>query len=288
MSSLDRMNETQWSRPHARPGLDDALMSASTSSFVDLLHAVHPELLATAGVGTDGVQPTRATTIVAVKYRDGVVMAGDRRATRGHEIAQRDIEKVFAADEATLIGVAGAAGMAIHLARLYRLELSHYEKLEGASLSFEGKANRLATMIREQLTMALQGFVVVPLLAGWDPHRREGRVVSYDATGGHYEESEFASIGSGSAFARGSLKKLHHPDLERDEAALVCIQALFDAADDDSATGGPDLIRAIYPVVMSASEQGVHGFSDDAVAGLTNTMMSGRHGRPNGPGAASS
>lgn len=278
----------QWPHNTSGPGLDAAIMQASTSSFVELLRRAYPQALRNTALNGSAGQITQATTIVAAKYRDGVVMAGDRRATRGNEIAQRDIEKVFAADEHSLIGVAGAAGMAIELARLYRLELSHYEKLEGEALSFEGKVNRLANMTGEHLDLALQGFVVVPLLAGWDDRHQTGRVVSYDATGGHYEEAEFAAIGSGSPFARGSLKKLHHRDLDEQEAALVCIQALFDAADDDAATGGPDLIRAIYPVVMSASAQGVHSFSEPDVAQLTETMMGGRNVRPNGPQAASS
>lgn len=281
------MDETQWSRTPGAQGLDSALMSASTSSFVELVHQLHPGAFTLTATPTQA-PVTQATTIVAMKYRDGVLMAGDRRATRGNEIAQRDIEKVFTADDHTLIGVAGAAGMAIDLARLYRLELSHYEKIEGESLSFAGKANRLATMIRKQLAMALQGFVVVPLLAGWDVRHDAGRVVSYDATGGHYEESDFSAIGSGSAFARGSLKKLHHRELDEQEAALVGIQALFDAADDDSATGGPDLVRAIYPVVISATRAGVHIFDESEVAALTDTMMQGRGSRPNGPRAASS
>ena len=289
VSRVVRMDESQWSRSTGAQGLDAALMGASTSSFVELLHQLHPEALTPiSGQYSGQAQPTRATTIVAVKYRDGVLMAGDRRATRGNEIAQRDIEKVFVADDHTLIGVAGAAGMAIDLARLFGLELSHYEKIEGESLSFAGKANRLATIIGEKLALALQGFVVVPLLAGWDDRARRGRIVSYDATGGHYEETEFASIGSGAAFARGSLKKLHYSDLDEDEAALVCIQALFDAADDDSATGGPYLIRAIYPVIMSSSSRGVHVFEESGVAELTTTMMTSRGSRPNGPQAASS
>ena len=292
MSSLLRMNASQWSPRPGRSGLDPTLLSATTSSFTELLGDTHPEALRwrqeLGTVTTSAELSARATTIVAVRYRRGILMAGDRRATRGNEIAQRDIEKVFSADQFSLIGVAGAAGMAVELTRLFRLELSHYEKLEGSPLSFDGKANRLASMIREQLSMALQGFVVVPLLAGWDAHQARGWVISYDPTGGHWEESDFAAIGSGQAFARGSLKKLHDPGLDEKNAALVCLQALFDAADDDSATGGPDPSRDIYPIVMSASAHGVHEFSVDDVAGLTRTMMRARTHRPNGPRAASS
>ncbi|HET9778558.1 MAG TPA: proteasome subunit beta [Propionibacteriaceae bacterium] len=225
------------------------------------------------------------TTIVAATFPGGVVVAGDRRATMGNIIAQRDIEKVFAADEFSIIGIAGAAGLAVELVGLFQVELEHYEKIEGAPLSLVGKANRLATMIRLNLGLAMQGLVVLPLFAGWDEATQEGRIFSYDATGGRYEEHAYISVGSGSVFARGSLKKLYRPDFDANEAALAVIQALYDAADDDSATGGPDLTRKIYPVVLAATEDGVQRLSDEQVGEMIGRLMASRAQRPDGPGA---
>lgn len=212
-------------------------------------------------------------------------MAGDRRATMGNIIAQRDIEKVFAADEFSIIGIAGAAGLAVELVGLFQVELEHYEKIEGAPLSLVGKANRLATMIRLNLGLAMQGLVVVPLFAGWDEIAQDGRIFSYDATGGRYEEHAYFSVGSGSVFARGSLKKLYRPDFNADEAAMAVIQALYDAADDDSATGGPDLQRKIFPVVWAATADGVQKLSDDQITEMIAELMVSRTERPDGPGA---
>jgi proteasome beta subunit len=203
----------------------------------------------------------------------------------GNVIAQRDIEKVFPADEFSIIGMAGAAGIGIELIGLFQVELEHYEKLEGAPLSLVGKANRLATLVRANLGMAMQGLVVVPLFAGWDLAAEQGRIFSYDATGGKYEEHAFFSVGSGSVFARGSLKKLYRPDFGADEATMAVIQSLYDAADDDSATGGPDLTRRIFPIVLIATAEGVQRVSDDQVAEMVGAMMQGRHERPDGPGA---
>ncbi len=268
-------------------GLSPAFMSAGTSSFVDFAAAVAPEVLPskrTAGEGAGAMSP-HGTTIVAATFPGGVVVAGDRRATMGNMIAQRDIEKVFAADEFSIIGIAGAAGIAVEMVGLFQVELEHYEKIEGAPLSLVGKANRLATMIRQNLGLALQGLVVVPLFAGWDETTGEGRIFSYDATGGRYEEHAFFSVGSGSVFARGSLKKLYRPDFEPTRAAMAVVQALYDAADDDSATGGPDLTRKIYPVVMTATVDGVSRLPDAEVADLVNTLVAGRMARPDGPEA---
>ena len=268
-------------------GLSPAFISAGTSSFVDFAAAVAPEVLPsnrTAGEGAGAMSP-HGTTIVAATFPGGVVVAGDRRATMGNMIAQRDIEKVFAADEFSIIGIAGAAGIAVEMVGLFQVELEHYEKIEGAPLSLVGKANRLATMIRQNLGLALQGLVVVPLFAGWDETTGEGRIFSYDATGGRYEEHAFFSVGSGSVFARGSLKKLYRPDLNPANAAMAVVQALYDAADDDSATGGPDLTRKIYPVVMTATVDGVSRLPDAEVADLVNTLVARRMERPDGPEA---
>ena len=267
--------------------LTSEYLRVGSSSFIDFASRVAPSLLpqARAGEVATGVLSPHGTTIVAATFPGGVVVAGDRRATMGNIIAQRDIEKVFPADEFSIIGIAGAAGIAVELVSLFQTELEHYEKLEGAPLSLVGKANRLATMIRLNLGLAMQGLVVVPLFAGWDEATGEGRIFSYDATGGRYEEHAYFSVGSGSVFARGSLKKLYRPDFDAGEAALAVIQALYDAADDDSATGGPDMARKIFPVVLAATEDGVQRLSDEQVTELIDQLIASRAERPDGPGA---
>ncbi len=254
-------------------------------SFVDALRAYAPELLEVRAAGGTVPEVPHGTTVAAIRFADGVAMGGDRRATEGMTIAQRDIEKVFPADEFSIIGIAGAAGIAVELVGLFQVELEHYEKLEGAPLSLVGKANRLSTMIRLNLGLAMQGLAVVPLFAGWDVATEEGRIFSYDVTGGRYEEHAFFSVGSGSVFARGSLKKLYRDDFHADQATMAVIQALYDAADDDSATGGPDLTRKIFPVVLVASQDGVQRVCDTQIAGMVAEMMQSRAKRPDGPGA---
>lgn len=268
-------------------GLPPAFLRAGSSSFLDFAGAVAPNVLPTsrsAAHGAGDLAP-HGTTIVAATFAGGVVMAGDRRATMGNMIAQRDIEKVFAADEFSMIGIAGSAGLATELVRLFQVELEHYEKIEGAPLSLDGKANRLATMIRGNLGLAMQGLAAIPLFAGWDEITEQGRIFSYDITGGKYEETAFHSVGSGSVFARGSLKKLYRGDLDADDCALAVAQALYDAADDDSATGGPDLTRRIFPVVMASTPDGVQHYSDDEIAALMDRLIDARMNRPDGPGA---
>jgi proteasome beta subunit len=213
-------------------------------------------------------------------------MAGDRRATMGNIIAQRDIEKVFPADEYSCVGIAGSAGLAVELVRLFQTELEHYEKIEGTTLSLDGKANRLAGLIRGNLQMAMQGLAVVPLFAGYDLHSDQGRIFSYDVTGGRYEETAFHSVGSGSLFARGSLKKLYREDLSERDCVTALVQALYDAADDDSATGGPDLTRRIFPVVHVITAAGGHRVSEAEVADIADAVLAGRMNRPDGPAAA--
>ena len=268
-------------------GLPPAFLTAGTSSFTDFAAAVAPNVLpATRAVGPGAVDlAPHGTTIVAAAFPGGVVVAGDRRATMGNIIAQRDIEKVFPADEFSIIGIAGAAGIAVEMVGLFQVELEHYEKIEGAPLSLVGKANRLATMIRQNLGLAMQGLVVVPLFAGWDVATEDGRIFSYDATGGRYEEHAFFSVGSGSVFARGSLKKLYRPDLDAGGASMAVVQALYDASDDDSATGGPDLTRRIFPVVMTATADGVQRVADNQIADMVDRLVASRMTRPDGPGA---
>jgi proteasome beta subunit len=269
-------------------GLPAEFLGGGTSSFAEFVSRVAPGVLPSsrhAGLGAGELTP-HGTTIVAATFPDGVVVAGDRRATMGNIIAQRDIEKVYPADEFSIIGMAGAAGLAVEMVGLFQVELEHYEKIEGAPLSLVGKANRLATMIRMNLQLAMQGLAVVPLFAGWDAATGEGRIFSYDATGGRYEEHAFFSVGSGSVFARGSLKKLYQPDFNATEATTAVIQALYDAADDDTATGGPDVTRKIFPVVLIATADGVQRVSDAQTAELVGQVLAARMDRPDGPGAS--
>jgi len=265
---------------------ETSFLSDPTSSFTQFLGRTSPELLpGTLGErAAQDLSPT-ATTIVAVATSTGVILAGDRRATMGSMIAQRDIQKVFTADEFSAIGIAGSAGLAIDMVKLFRVELEHYEKIEGAPLTLDGKANRLASMIRGNLGMALQGFVVIPLFVGWDCDHATARIFSYDATGGCYEETGYHAVGSGSVFAKGSLKKLYSPQASLDDAVEMCIQALFDAADDDSATSGPDVLRKIYPVVISVTAQGAHQIDESEIADVTGRVLESRAIRPDGPEA---
>ena len=268
--------------------LPAAFLTPGSSSFIDFLGDHSPGLLP----GNRPLPPLKGavelphgTTIVAATFADGVILAGDRRATMGNIIAQRDIEKVFPADEFSAVGIAGTAGLAVEMVKLFQLELEHYEKIEGATLSLEGKANRLSTMIRSNLGMALQGLAVVPLFAGYDTEREKGRIFSYDVTGGRSEELGFASTGSGSVFARGALKKLYRKDLTERQTITAVIQALYDAADDDSATGGPDLTRRIYPVITVITEEGFRRVTETEVSEIARSVLDGRLELPDGPQA---
>jgi proteasome beta subunit len=265
--------------------LPDSFTTPGSSSFVDFLAAQAPDLLPGTRPlpGGDLVAPT-ATTIVALVFDGGVVLAGDRRATMGSMIASRHIEKVFPADEFSAIGVAGTAGLAVELVRLFQLELEHYEKIEGSLLSLDGKANRLATIVRGQLGLALQGLAVVPLFGGFDLDRRAGRIFSYDVTGGRYEERDHHAVGSGAVFARGSLKKRWHPGLDAADAVRVAVEALVDAADDDSATGGPDAERQIWPVVATVTAAGYLRVPDDELAAAAGHVVRARRERTGGSG----
>jgi proteasome beta subunit len=268
--------------------LPEAFLAPGTSSFAEFVGTVAPDLLParrSLPPGSAAELAPHATTIVAATFTGGVVMAGDRRATMGNVIAQRDIEKVFPADEYSCVGIAGTAGLAVELVRLFQTELEHYEKIEGTTLSIDGKANRLSALIRGNLGMAMQGLAVVPLFAGFDPVQGQGRIFSYDVTGGRYEETAFHSVGSGSVFARGSLKKLYREDLDQNGAVTAAVQALYDAADDDSATGGPDLTRRIFPIVSVVTAEGHTRLSQDEVAAVADSIVASRMQRPDGPAA---
>ncbi|GAA4085992.1 proteasome subunit beta [Nonomuraea soli] len=268
-------------------GLTNQLFTnTGNSSFTEFLGSFAPQLLPVRDerLATPiGDQVPHATTIVAASFAGGVVMAGDRRSTSGNIIAQRDIEKVFRTDDYSCMGIAGTASTGIEMARLYRVELEHYEKLEGRTLSVAGKANRLAAMIRGNLAMAMQGLVVVPLFAAYDPDRDAGRIFGYDVAGGPYEKERYDAIGSGSIFAKGALKKLYREGASADDTVTMLIQALYDAADDDSATGGPDVTRKIWPVVSVIDADGFRRLGDDEVAGVVQRMLDERMISPDGP-----
>jgi proteasome beta subunit len=250
-------------------------------SFVDLLARLGqgPRWDSSDGGGSPAPAPhttpriTHGTTVVAVRYADGVVMAGDRRATSGNLIAHRSMEKVFPADRHSGVAIAGAAGPAMEMVKLFQLQLEHYEKVEGSELSLEGKANQLSQMVRSHLPAAMQGLAVVPLFAGYDMRRATGRLFEYDVTGGRYEESDFAATGSGSLHAGTVIKMGYREDLSADDAVTLSINALFQAADEDSATGGPDLVRGIYPVVATISARGFTRLPDDDVAARFRSLL---------------
>jgi proteasome beta subunit len=281
-----------------------AFMTARIPSFSDFLTTYAPDLLpgfrgslpgglmlpggtlpggGPAGGGELVKNLPHATTIVAASCEHGVVLAGDRRSTAGNMIAKRDVEKVFRSDEFSAMGIAGVASVGLEFVRLFQVELEHYEKMEGRSLSLEGKANRLATMIRGNIGGAMQGLAVVPLFVGFEEETGTGRIFSYDVAGGPYEEHRFHSIGSGSVFANSSLKKLYYDDMQVQDAVLACVQALYDAADDDSATGGPDLTRRIFPVIATITEDGFRRLPDTESAEYAEQVVAGRMQSPNGP-----
>jgi proteasome beta subunit len=247
-------------------------------SFVDLLRRVAPHDVPGAQVpaGGAGIEPVHATTVLAVRYADGVVMAGDRRATSGYTIASRRIEKVFRADQHSGVAIAGAAGPAVDMVRLFQVQLEHYEKIEGEKLSLEGKANQLAQFVRANLGAAMQGLVVIPLFAGFDERRLRGRVFSFDVTGGKYEEADFQANGSGGVHARNWMKALWREDLSREDTVDLALRSLFAAADEDSATGGPDLVRGIFPTVAVIDATGYTAVPETEVAQRAQQLLGGR------------
>ncbi len=245
------------------------------AGLIRRLHVPTPPMLPFPGTAT----PDRfrhGTTVVALRSADGVVMAGDRRATEGHTIAHRAMEKVFPADRYSAVAIAGAAGPAVEMVRLFQTQLEHYEKVEGVVLSLEGKANQLGQMVREHLPMAMQGLAVVPLFAGYDLTRATGRIFTYDVTGGHYEETEYNATGSGGRDARTTIKLGYRDGLTREEAVELAIQSLYEAADEDSATGGPDLIRGIYPLVATVTAEGFTEVPEDEVAAGFSSLIERR------------
>lgn len=267
-----------------------------SSSFTDFLAATSPDLLPGRRMSGAGTVPVDAqplagrhgTTIVAATFSGGVLIAGDRRATRGNLIAQRDMEKVFVVDDYSAVGIAGTAGIALEMVRLFAVELQHYEKIEGVSLTLDGKANKLAGMVRGNIEGAMQGLAAVPLFVGYDldstDSDRAGRIISYDVVGGRYEETlGYHSVGSGSLFACSSLKKLHDPMMDADAAVRVAMEALYDAADDDSATGGLDVVRRIYPVVITITgADGAVRMFDEQASQVADLVVEARKHKPGG------
>ncbi|MGH2808787.1 MAG: proteasome subunit beta [Actinomycetota bacterium] len=254
------------------------------SSFSEVLRNQAPELLPQRMQLDSPVQAPEGTTVLALRYGDGVIVAGDRRATEGFQIAHRSIEKVFAADDMSAVAIAGAAGPAVEMVRLFQTELEHYEKVEGERLSLEGKANKLSQMIRANLPAAMQGLAVVPLFAGFDEARNQGRLFKYDVTGGRYEEDDYHATGSGGKDARSTLKKRFRAGLTRDEAVKAAIEALFDAADEDVGTGGPDLMRDIYPTVVAISDEGTVEISERDIKKLFEQLIAERREQMVHPG----
>jgi proteasome beta subunit len=243
------------------------------ASFPELLRRMGLQAVAPTSDASDLLTP-HATTCIALRFADGVVMAGDRRATSGNLISHRSMEKLVQADAFSGVAIAGAAGPAMEMIKLFQLQLEHYEKVEGSSLSLEGKANQLSMMVRSNLPAAMQGLAVVPIFGGFDLRRNTGRLWTYDVTGGRYEEHEFVSTGSGSLHAGTVIKLGHRPQITRDEAINLACRALWEAADADSATGGPDALRGIYPVVATITAEGWQRIGDDDLAARYVTIAS--------------
>lgn len=247
------------------------------SSFTELVARCEPGLLPRFAVeGAEGGVPPHGTTILALLYRDGVVIAGDRQATEGFQVAHRRIEKVFKADEHSAIAIAGAAGPCLEMAKLYQTELAHYEKLEGVGLSLEGRANKLAQMIRMNLPAALQGLVVIPIFVGYDLRAGVGKIFKYDVTGGRYEETDYYATGSGGKDARAALKRLFRPGMDEAEGLRAACEALVDAAEEDVGTAGPDFVRGIFPTVKLVTGQGIADVPDDRVRAICQQVMDAR------------
>lgn len=255
-------------------------LSYTGSSFCDLLTERFPFLLGK----WDGLQlppeeitslPT-GTTVLALKYGGGVVVVGDRQATEGTLISARRIEKVFKADEHSAIAIAGVAGPCLELARLFQTELQHYEKLEGVELSTEGKANKLAQMVKMNFPMALQGLIVIPIFVGFDLKRTEGKIYKYDVTGGRYEEAEYHATGSGGGHARATMKKQYRPNMDEDVAISTALEALYDAAEEDIGTAGPDFIRGIFPTIKTVTAQGIEDVEEDRVQAVCQSLVEAR------------
>ncbi len=239
-----------------------------SQGLVPLQAAVTPERQ-----GEGSLSIPHGTTVLALTYADGVVMAGDRMATEGHTVSERRIQKVYQVDKFSSVAFAGAAGPCMELTRLFQVELEHYEKLEGTGLSTQGKANKLAQMIRGNFPLAMQGLVVVPIFAGYDTERGTGCIFKYDVVGGKYEETDFHSVGSGSRDAKGSLKKIFRKGLSEEAAIAVAVESLYDASEGDTATGSPDMMRGIFPTIKIVNARGVADVPDHQIKTILETLL---------------
>jgi len=248
-------------------------MERPTSSFTDLLESLGLEPKWKLPEGRRTLETPIATTVLALTFVDGVVMVGDRQATEGHLVAHRLIRKVFEADRFSAVAISGTAGIAVDLVRLFQTELEHYEKLEGTRLSLDGKATYLGRMVRQQLPLAFQGLVVVPLFAGYDERDKVGRLYTYDVVGGRYEEREYGATGSGARDAKAYLRSAYRPDLEESGALEVGVCALVAAAEVDTATGGPDVARGILPNVVTVTERGFENVDEEVVGDLASAAL---------------
>ena len=262
------------------------------ASFFDFLATQHPELtpaghrwperlpgLAEQSRTSGTVAVPHATTVLAIKYQEGVIIAGDRRATEGFQIAERRIEKVFKIDDYSAMAIAGAAGPCIEMAKLFQTELEHYEKLEGMQLSCEGKANKLGQMVKANMPMVFQGLVVMPLYVGYDFKRTEGRIFKYDLAGGRYEESDYHAIGSGGKDARNTMREHFRRGVAEADALELALLALYNAADDDVGTGGPDLVRGIYPTAKIVNATGITEVSDQQIRSVYDGLIETRRSK---------
>lgn len=258
---------------------DDLRSDSAGSSFFDLLQKLSPDLLPRVDLSAlekKGMEVPRGTTILALRYQGGVVIAGDRQASEGFQVASRTIEKVHKADEHSAVAIAGVAGPAVELAKLFQTELTHYEKLEGAQLSMEGKANKLAQMVKANLPAAMQGLIVIPIFVGYDLRKNEGKIYKYDLTGGRYEEAEYYATGSGGMHARATMKKLYRAAMDEEEALRVALEALYDAAEEDLGTAGPDFVRGIFPTVKVVTKEGIRDVEEERVRGIYEAILEKR------------
>jgi proteasome beta subunit len=260
------------------------------SSFFDHLLQTRPELTPAARWGgslptplsMDEVQRgylasiTHGTTVLAIKYNNGVVIAGDRRATEGYQLAARTMEKVFKTDSHSAMAIAGAAGPCIEMAKLFSIELEHYEKLDGVPLTCVGKANRLGQMVKANLPMVMQGLVVIPLFVGFDCKIGQGRIFKYDVAGGRYEEIDYHSIGSGGKDAKVTIKERYRRNLPEEDTIRLALQALFSAAEEDVGTGGPDTFRRIFPTMKLIDADGVRDVEEPRIAALCDELAQTR------------
>ena len=253
-----------------RPLLPAAI--GANPSFADLLALTRPTATGATAALTPEAVP-HGTTVIGLRFEGGMLMAGDRQATAGYYIADARVEKVFVADDLSVIGISGAAGQAVEIVKLFQLELEHYEKITGDRLSLEGKANRLAQMIRGNLPMAMQGLLVVPMFGGFDEARGEGRIFNYDGTGGRWEDRDFHAEGSGGRAAKSSLQKRWRAGMDVATSTEVAIEALLDASREDAATGGPDPSRGIFPIVIVVDRDGARSLPEADVAVVVTRIL---------------